>query len=219
MRTSQLFVLLSLGALQACGLGVLGNGKVATDTRQIGAFKRVSINSAVKATIGPGTRSLTLRADENLLPLLETVIEGDTLVVRVKYGEAIANSTALEATITNDVLEGVAASGAATVTAPVTATTTFPITASGASEVVLTNLSTTSLTIDASGASTVTVTGSATSGAVTASGASALHLRVDAQVSGALTGNASGASSVVITGNPTNSVAVSGASSVRLNAP
>ncbi len=235
MRTSRFFALLSLCTLQACGLGTLGNGKVITDARQVGAFKRVSINSAVKATVGPGARSLTLRADENLLPLLETVIEGDTLVIRTNAGELIAHATALEATITNDVLEGVDASGAATVTGAATPTTSFPISASGSSDVVLTGLSSTSLTINASGSSTVTVSGAATTGAVTASGASDVHLRgvplqslqvdasgssnVEAQVSGSLTGVASGASDIVITGNPTNSVTVSGASTVRLNAP
>jgi Putative auto-transporter adhesin, head GIN domain len=235
MRTSQLFALLSLCTLQACGVGVFGNGKVATETRQVGAFKRISINSAVKATLTPGTRALTLRADDNLLPLLETVVEGDTLVIRTKAGEFIGHATALEATITNDVLEGVEASGAATVTGAATPATSFPISASGSSDVVLTGLSSTSLTINASGSSTVTVSGAAMTGAVTASGASDVHLRgvplqslqvdasgssnVDAQVSGSLTGAASGASDIVIVGNPTDSVAVSGSSTVRLNAP
>ncbi len=228
---------LAVIALSACQglLGLVGNGTVVSQTRELGAFKRVEVSSALTAHITTGARAVSVRADENLLPYLETVVEGDTLVARVKAGSNVAKATALEVSIVNDMLEGVTASGAATVTAAATPATTFPVVASGACDLSVTGISATQVTIDASGASKVTLTGAATSAAITASGASTLELKqlpvqaatlevsgastVKAAVSGTLTGSVSGASSVSITGTPTGEVNVTGASTLNKGSP
>jgi hypothetical protein len=223
--------------LTACGPGfVAGNGTVTTSTREVSAFRKISVASAVLARVHAGTRAVSLRTDENLQSLMEVVVEGDTLFIREKSpGVRSFNPTLMEADITNDVLEGVEASGASQVVGAATPVTSFPLTASGASTITLTDLSSTDFTLTATGASTVTLGGAATRATINAEGASTVDVRgvplsalsvdasgastVKARVSATLDGSVSGASLLSVTGTPTAQVVNSGASTVTLGAP
>jgi len=234
MQTPRLFGL-SIAVFTAGCQSVAGDGTVSSEVRTVGAFRSLSVGSAITASIIPGSRSLTLRADENLLPLIETKVDGDTLVIDLAPGKRIDRFTTLQATITNDVLEGVTASGAAIVTGTATATTDFPLTISGASRTTIDSISSTSVTVDASGASAATLEGAATSAKLTGSGASSIDLRqlpvstaqlelsggsqLRAQVSSHVGGSLSGASSATIIGTPTVDVAQSGGSHLELASP
>lgn len=234
MKTLLLPLVLSLTACQAAIITV-GSGNVVTTTREVGAFRKVSVASAITVHATVGSRAVTVRTDDNLQPLLETFLDGDTLVIRIKPTHNASLPTALEATLSNDVLEGVAVSGASHVTLAATPVATFPLTASGASALEVSGLSSTTLTLDVSGASNVTVAGEAMVGTATVSGASTAHLRevslsslaldvsgastVTARVSSMLTGSVSGASTVTISGTPANQVTSTGASQVTVGAP
>lgn len=204
-------------------------------TREVAAFRSVTIESAFIATVATGPRSVTITADQNLLTTgIDTLVDSDRLVVRVHPGFNTLGS--LKVAITNDVIEGVDANGAAqvTVTAP-PATSAFSTTLSGASTLTVTGLSVDQLTADVHGASTLTASGTARAETLLLSGGATAHLKglsaqtlqvdasggsnLDATVSGTLSGTASGGSALTITGNPTNSVAASGGSKVTLNAP
>ncbi len=234
MKTNLLW--LGCLALSACNLsGIFPSGNVTTTTRDVPAFRRVSVSSAITLNGSPGARAVTIRANENLQDVIEAVVVGDTLTLRVKDSTLINGPLTMVATVSNDVFEGVSASGAATATVPATAVTTFPIDASGASTVEVTGVASSSVSVTATGASTVTVSGAATSATIRAEGASTVRakglpltsLQVTAtgastafgNVSGTLTGEATGASTVTITGTPTNTVSSTGASTVTLGAP
>lgn len=226
MRTS---LILGFVVFAGCA-NVVGNGVLLTETRETGAFRRVSLNSGVHAKVTTGARAVGLKADQNLISLYETVVEGETLVVRAKDGSVTLPSKAVEVTVSNDLIEGVTASGGADVLTSATSVDEFVIGASGGSTVILSGLTSQRLVVDASGASKVTVAGTANSGTVNASGASTVDTRgvslqsatlevsggslVRAAVSQHLAGAASGGSSVVITGTPTGDIALSGASTL-----
>lgn len=231
MKTNLLLITLSLMACQ----GVVGSGRVVSETREVSAFRRVSLGSGIRAQLGPGQRHVELRADDNVAPLVESYVEAETLVVRVKRSVAVAPGRTLEATITNDLFEGLVASGGSRVAMTATPVPRFPLEASGGSEVTVAGLSSDELVIEASGGSDVRLSGAASTGAVTASGGSELALvdvplaslhvaasggsRIAARVSGSVTGSASGGSTIVISGTPVNSVSTSGGSTVRLGEP
>lgn len=218
--------------VSGCG-GVMGNGKVVSDERTVGAFRTVTIASGFTAMVKPGARAVTIHADENLLSYLETEVRGDSLVVDVKPDTLLAGVSALDVTIFNDVIEGLDASGGSQVDATATPIPTFKLGASGGSRVNLDSLSSTELDADASGGSHVTAAGTATSARAGASGGSIVDLTsvalatlevtasggstVNASVTGSVAGSASGASQVTITGNPTVSVDRSGASTVTVH--
>jgi hypothetical protein len=236
MKTLHLSSLGALGLLLlGCGTTIAPSGTVTTTTRDVSAFRRISIGSGFVAHASAGTRALSIRTSDNLQDLVDTTVSGETLRVQLKPMTSVLGTATLEATITNDLLEGVEGSGAATITATATPTTAFRVTSSGASKVTVDGISCTTVTVDASGDSTATLSGAATGGTATASGASTVDLKgvplttlqadvsgastIKARVSATLNGSASGASQIIITGSPANSVQTSGASSVQLNAP
>lgn len=228
MRTS----LLSLAVLlSGCGpFFIAGNGNVTTSTREVGAFRKVEVsdNLRVRATRGP--KQVTVKTDENLQSLVETVVEGDTLHVRLSPGTSVGLRGALEADVSNEALEGVEASGASHVTLAASAVDRFPLRASGSSTLVITDLTTTRVELDVSGSSDVTVSGAASTGHAIVDGASVVNLlgvplgelglevagssTLRARVEGLVTGTVSGASTVALSGSPNNRLTTSGSATV-----
>jgi len=69
------------------GNTVKGSGKEVTVARQVAAFSALRLDSSVDVQAHQGTApSVTVHADDNIEPLIETVVDGDTLVVRTKKG-------------------------------------------------------------------------------------------------------------------------------------
>jgi len=69
------------------GNTVKGSGKEVAVARQVAAFSALRLDSSVDVQAHQGAApSVTVRADDNIEPLIETVVEGDTLVVRTKKG-------------------------------------------------------------------------------------------------------------------------------------
>lgn len=66
---------------------VTGSGKEVGVARQVGAFSTLRLDSSVDVQAHQGaTPSVTVHADDNIAPLVETTVEGDMLVVRMKKG-------------------------------------------------------------------------------------------------------------------------------------
>lgn len=62
-----------------------GNGNETTESRNIGSFKRIQLMGSMDVEIKKGTeRSIEVRAEENLLPYIETRLDGNTLLVKFK---------------------------------------------------------------------------------------------------------------------------------------
>jgi hypothetical protein len=62
---------------------VQGNGRIKTEARALGHFNGVALGlpGSVELRIG-NTESVTIETDDNLLPLIETVVENGTLEIR-----------------------------------------------------------------------------------------------------------------------------------------
>lgn len=220
-------------SLLGCGGIVIGNGKLETRTVEVPAFSALDVSSAidVDATIGP--RSVSITADENVLPFIETFVRDGALVLRVRDGLMIDRSN-VRAVVSNDRYEGVSASGASRVTAPITPVPTLRLEASGASTLRVSGIESSSVQLEATGASTVTLSGQATSASFGASGASNVNgvdlflesgtvdvsgaSTVRARASTAISGDVSGASTLEVSGRPAMNVIATGASTVRRSA-
>lgn len=178
-RTSPLvlssFAVLSLSA---CGPWVQGSGRAAEEQRTVGAWKTLRVESGITAVVKKGDPGVTLNTDDNVLREVETFLEGTTLVVRVRPMTNIDSRLGISATVSGDVLEGVAASGAAVVSGAATPTpASFFVDASGSSTVRLTGVDTSAMRIEASGSSAVTASGRANTLDAQASGASIIDTR------------------------------------------
>ena len=81
-----LIVIISF-ATTACGQKVTGNGNVVKQDRPVEPFSAIEVGGVLTVYLEQGdTESLAVEADENLLDLIETENQGNTLVVRLKKG-------------------------------------------------------------------------------------------------------------------------------------
>jgi hypothetical protein len=190
--------------------GEKGSGNVQTEKREVSEFRSVDVGGAFHVEIAAQKDySLEVEADDNLLPLIKTEFDGETL--RIETEGKISPSNPVKIRISAPDIEN--------------------LDVSGASKVSLSNVNNESLTVDASGASRVVCEGSTKNLTVDLSGASKFDggkLQSDSakiEASGASKGTVSvkeslkadlsGASRVVYYGNPTEiEKSTSGASSV-----
>jgi hypothetical protein len=203
-------VLVLVTALAGCvPFGTRGDGDVKSETRQIGAFTQVAAGAGIGVTvrIGPA-EPLVVEAQENLLPIISTVVEGDTL--HIDSTEGFTSSEPVHVTVVVPTLEGVSLSGGS------------PATVEG--------LAVTELEVGLSGGSALTASGTAHTLDLTASGGSRADLAnlvsktvtlelaggsvANLQASESVTGVASGGGHVTVSGAATVSVQTSGGAEV-----
>jgi Putative auto-transporter adhesin, head GIN domain len=216
------------------GCGVRGNGNIVESGRNLETFKRVAVSSTINLRVSAGPRAVTVRTDENLQEYVETLVEGETLIVRSKR-DLTLYSPVLEVAVANEIYEKLEASGASTLTGSVARTPSLTLVSSGAGTVSLDGVSSDDIKVEASGSSDISIRGEGIRGVVVSSGSSHVKCEgvalqslqvtasgsssISARVSAALTGEASGASSVDVVGAPQNSVKKSGAADVKLRSP
>jgi hypothetical protein len=136
---------------------VKGSGQEKTETRQVGAFRRVELAGAMQAeiTVG-GAPSVVLRGDDNLLPMVETVVADEQLRIGTKG--SIEPKSPLVAQVTAPALAGVRIDGANDVSIKSVSGDVFAIDVRGASKVAAAG-KVHQLQIDVSGAAQVDVAG------------------------------------------------------------
>jgi hypothetical protein len=189
---------------------VTGSGNLASEIRQVDEFTGVQAGSAFRVEItAQKDFEVEVEADDNILPLIKTYVEGGTL--KIESEKRIDSRTPIRVRIYAPVIESIDASGASKVSLADAAGSELSVSASGASKVNLAG-NVDKLSLDVSGASSIDGEGlNVTDADIEASGAST----VGVHVTGTIRAEASGASRITYTGNPTNAEKKSsGASSV-----
>lgn len=190
--------------------GEKGSGNIKTEQRNVSEFNSVKVGGAIVVEItAQKDYSLEVEGDDNILPLIKTEVDGDTLKISSEKGYTTSNPIKVRISAQNiDDLD-----------------------LSGASKVSIVNLDNESLNVDTSGASKISCEGKTKNLTVDMSGASHFEseklsadiVSVDASgaskanvsVGSELKADLSGASKVVYFGNPTNiEKKTSGASSI-----
>jgi hypothetical protein len=102
---------LGLISLSACNfIGIHGSGVAKTETRALASFSKIDLAGSpdVDVTVGPAA-SVVVTADDNILPIIETKVEGGTL--RIGSKQSYNTSLGVKFKITLPALEGVSVSG------------------------------------------------------------------------------------------------------------
>lgn len=174
-----------------------GSGNVVTEKRGISGFKSVEVSGIFQVEIVSGKEySVEVQADDNLIHLIETNVDGDSL--KIELSEKASPKSDMIVRITAPNIERVETTGAAKVTANGISNESFAIESTGASKVSLSG-ETAKLDIDITGASLVDAEQMKAGDVdVKASGAS----KINVNVSGELHTEASGASRIVYSGEP-----------------
>jgi hypothetical protein len=161
--------------VSACSI-TKGSGQVVTETREVSGFTKVELSGSAELTIEKtGTESLSISAEDNLLPQLTSDVSGDTLILGTKPNTSILPTKPITYSVTVKDLTGIAVSGSGSVR--------------------VSNLMTNSLTTKISGSGTITASGAVNDQDVDITGSGRYQAEqmtskaVKAQISGS--GNAS----------------------------
>ena len=134
-----LALMIILLSATACSI-TKGSGQITTETRQVAGFTKVELSGTGELTIErTGTESLTISAEDNILPLLTSEVSGDALVLGTKPNTEIVPSKPITYSLTVKDLTGLSVSGSGSVRAS--------------------DLTTDSLTTKISGSGTITTSG------------------------------------------------------------
>jgi hypothetical protein len=218
--------------LTACSAGTVlnpirGNGNMQVEERELAEFNHIEFSGIGDMDIQIGeSSSVSISAEENILPYVLTLVEGDTLRIYTENGVSLDPSTRISYSITTTSLEALDLSGIGNTSIASLETDSLSIHLSGAGNITINDLETESFSLGLSGTGLVTVSGSTAeqvieiSGAgnyeaenfasqtaeVSMSGIGNANLRVSDRIDGAI----SGVGNLSYIGSPTISVDRSG---------
>lgn len=191
--------------------GVRGSGNVQTEKRNLRDFKSIDAGGMFEIeVVAQKDFSVEVDADDNLLPLIKTEVNGDTLEITTE--KRISPKNTIRIRIAAPDIDKLEISGASKVSLANVKNDALKIEASGASKIKVDG-ETRNLDVELSGASRLDAEGlKAENVSVDGSGASSANVFV----TGDLKVDLSGASKVNYTGTPKNlEKSTSGASSVK----
>lgn len=144
----------------------VGSGTLATQLRSLEAFDAIRIAGSFKVRVRQtGRETVEVRADDNLLPLIETVVEADgptrTLHLRWKRGETIRTRHEVSMVVEVARLEAVASHGSGDVTIEPLKTPALALSLAGSGDAVVNDLAADSLALSLAGSGDVRASGRA----------------------------------------------------------
>jgi len=196
--------------LAACAIdGVTGAGPTQRETRDLDAFTRVEVGNGIGLTLHVGgAQAVEVAAQENILALITTTVEGR--VLKISGASSFTTATGVVVTVTVPAIEG--------------------LSATGGSEAQIDGLTGEPLDIDLAGGAGLVATGDATDVTLTSAGGSRADLaallthRMSVDLSGGatatlhvsdeVTGRASGGAVATVAGGADVKVETSGGGSV-----
>jgi hypothetical protein len=91
---------------------VKGNGHVVKEDRQVGSFHKIKSEGAMDIYVTQGqAKSAVIEADDNIVPLVELVQDGDRLVVRLKRGYDVSSHNPINVYLTTPEIDEASLAG------------------------------------------------------------------------------------------------------------
>jgi hypothetical protein len=116
-------ILLSALLLSACSVSlgsretVKGSGVLATETRSVSGFDALDLVGSADITVSFGdSESLTIEAEDNILPLVRTRVRGNTLVIDFKPNTTVEVTKPIRITLTMKTLTEASIPGSGNIT-------------------------------------------------------------------------------------------------------
>lgn len=189
---------------------IVGSGKVINETRDVSGFTSVEFSAPGYLTITQGdAESLSIQAEDNLLPAITTTVADGVLTIDVKSGTTLQNTSMIQYTLVVKELSSILDTGSGYVSAGGLTLTDFSFKASGSGDAKFTALTAANLTIDLTGSGAFDIDGTADaltlnstgSGSFNGAGLAAKDATVSITGSGNATVNASGTLDATLTGS------------------
>ncbi len=146
---------------------VTGSGTLKSEARAVGGFQAIAARGSVKLVLRQGAREgLELRADDNLLPLIETRVVDrggvPTLEIGTKDGASYSSRNPVVATIDLVTLRTIVLAGSSDVVCEALKTPSLQIAVSGSGNLTLHQLDVDELNVKVSGSGKAAFSGRAT---------------------------------------------------------
>ena len=226
-----LISILAVTIVSCRGLIVRGSGNVASEDRDVSGFNKVSISGSGNLHIEQGDEeSLTIEAEDNILPLITAKVSGNTLKLGFKPGTSISTTKSIEFYLKVKDLDSISASGSGNIDCLGLKTDNLIIGTSGSRKIDMSNLEVNSIDLNSSGSGRITLAGITDSQKIKTSGSidyfgegleskscvidSSGSGEIIVNVSDDLDFNASGSVKVTYIGNPTITSKTSGSASI-----
>ena len=133
-RASLAVLTAALLCASCIGFGVEGSGNVITESREVSGFNEIVLGGSGRVVVEvTGTESLTIEAEDNIMPLLETTVRSGRL--RLDTNRSISPTVEIVYTITAATLDGLVISGSGVVEADAIDGTDFRVDISGSGDV------------------------------------------------------------------------------------
>ena len=200
-RTAAALAALALTSLAlAAQAATTGSGRVATEARAPGPFQSVALRGAIDLVVRQAEReAVQVRADDNVLPLVQTTVEGEgdarTLRVQLRPGESISSASRIEVTVDLPRLKSIASAGSGNIKVESYRTPTLSLSVSGSSNVRFEQVETEQFGVSIAGSGDVEARGKAARLEISIAGSGDVRARDlaadDASVSIAGSGDAS----------------------------
>lgn len=188
MKTNKLFLMAvfflliiasACSAMPAFDNRLEGSGNVIAESRDVSDFDRVTLSGFGKVTIEQGNaESLTVRTDDNILPYIETVVKGDTLILGLTNAgqrKSISPSNGIEFDLVVKDLSRIDISGAGNIEMDALETSKLVVDLSGAGTFEIGSLTADELVVRQSGAGTMIISGQVKGQDVSHSGLGSYH--------------------------------------------
>jgi hypothetical protein len=151
-----LFLLAGCGRLRT----VRGTGDMASEDREVGDFSAVDLAGIGTVAVEFGNKTaLRIEAEENLLPYLESKVEGDTLTLGIREGVNVLPTQGIFYYLTVPDLEEITVSGLGNVDVPHLEGTTTAINVNGGGDINIEALQAKDLKVLISGLGDLTIDG------------------------------------------------------------
>jgi hypothetical protein len=110
----------SLGlATASAWSGITGSGRALTQQREVSGFKGIALSLPGRLEVVQGAaEGVTLTADDNVVPEIETVVESGVLHIRFRGNTGVTTRTRIGITVRARSVESIAVAGSGDVVAP-----------------------------------------------------------------------------------------------------
>ena len=134
------------------GAKISGSGNIKTEARAVTGFNGISLSIPAKAEIVQGaSEGISIETDDNILPLIETVIEDGKLKIRFKDRNMSVSTKTLRMTINVKSIESLAVAGAGDLHAAKLQVMTLKTSIAGSGDVRIANLDADTLIVSIAG--------------------------------------------------------------------
>jgi len=134
------------------GKSVKGSGVLKSESRNVSGFSKVSLSVPGNAELIQGSsEGITIETDDNILPLIETVVEGGALKIRFIDKNTSVSTKTLKLVINAKTVEGLSVAGSGDVRAAKLQSTSLKTSIAGSGDVQITQLDTESLVVSIAG--------------------------------------------------------------------